>query len=36
MQSFAIASGVNGTLSDLATVSPEPVTAHVIKTELMK
>ena len=32
MQSAAMASGVNGTLSDLFTVSPLPVTAQVMKT----
>src|SRR4249919_3062391 len=35
MQSAAIWAGVNGTLSDLLTVSPAPVTAHVMNTELM-
>ena len=35
MQSFAICSGVTGTLSDLPAVSPLPVTAQVMKTELM-
>ena len=35
MQSAAIWAGVTGTLSDLPTVSPAPVTAHVMKTELM-
>jgi hypothetical protein len=32
---LAIWDGVTGTLSDLPTVSPEPVTAQVMKTELM-
>ena len=35
MQLAAIWAGVTGTLSDLPTVSPAPVTAQVMKTELM-
>jgi hypothetical protein len=34
MQESAICCGVMGTLSDLPVVSPEPVTAQVIKTSL--
>ena len=35
MQSLAICSGVIGTLSDFPVVSPEPVTAQVMNTEVM-